>query len=163
MVEIGDTWSTEDSSTDSSFGYSSDDSVSRHSAVSIASLEGGGGTKKEITRKVRFSNVLSIRTFDVTLGEHPCCVGGMALTCGWTHAEDDECIDLDVYERFAPKRSMYELRLPYQERRSRLQAATGLSPAGLLQLEYEMMCSEPIHLLRPSNSVKSFKDLSTGI
>ena len=163
MVEIGDTWSIEDSSTDSSFSYSSDDSISRHSAISIASLEEEECTKKENRRNVRFSNVLSIRTFDITLGEHPCCVGGMALTCGWAHAEDDECIDLDVYERFAPKRSMYELRLSYQERRSRLQAATGLSPAELLQLEYEMMCSEPMHILRPSNSVKSFRDLSADI
>lgn len=163
MVEIEDSWSTGDSSTDSSFGYSSDDSVSRHSAVSINSLEDEVCTKKEDQRKVRFSSVLSIRTFDVTLGEHPCCVGGMALTCGWTHAEDDECIDLDVYERFAPKRSMHELRLSYQERRRRLEAATGLSPAELLQLEYEMMCSEPMHILRPSGSVKSLHDLSADL
>mmetsp|Transcript_54 Transcript_54/g.111 ORF Transcript_54/g.111 Transcript_54/m.111 type:complete len:233 (-) Transcript_54:193-891(-) len=163
MVEIGDTWSTEDSSTDSSSGYSSDDSISRHSAVSISTLEEEACIKKEIPRKVRFSSVLSVRTFDVTLGEHPCCVGGMALTCGWTHAEDDECIDLDVYERFAPKRNMYELRMSYQERRARLEAATGLSPAELLQLEYETMCSAPMHVLRPSRSSKSFKDLSADI
>ena len=163
MVEIEDTWSTADSSTDSSFGYSSDDSVSRHSAISISTLEEEVCTKKEIRRGVRFSNVLSIRTFDVTLGEHPCCVGGMALTCGWTHAEEDECIDLDVYERFAPKRSMYELRLPYHERRCRLEGATGLSPAELLQLEYEMMCAEPMNLLRPSSSVKSFQDFAADV
>ena len=153
-MEIEDSWSasSEDSSSTCSLS-SEEDSVTR--SLSATNLEEEEGLKKEEQRKVRFSNVLSIRTFDVTLGDHPCCVGGMAVTCSWTHAEQDECINLDVYERYAPKRSMYELRLPYHERRSRLQAAMDLSPAQLLQLEYDMVCAVPMNALRPCSSVKS--------
>ena len=170
MVEIEDLWSaSEDSaSTDSSSSYSlsSEDSVSRRSSLSVCTLEEEElvVVKKEERPKVRFSNVLSIRTFDVTLGDHPCCVGGMALTCSWTHAEQDELIDLDVYERYAPKRSMHELRLCYHERRCRLQAAMNISPAQLLQLEYEMVCAAPMNALRPCSSVKSsLQELSADL
>ena len=168
VVEIEDLWSaSEDSSTDgSTCSLSSEDSVSRRSSLSVSTLaeEEAAILKKGNQRKVRFSPVLSIRTLDVTLGDHPCCVGGMALTCGWTHTEEDECIDLDVYERYAPKRSMHELRLSYHERRCRLQAAMDLSPAQLLQLEYEMVCAAPMNVLRPCSSVKSsLQELSADL
>lgn len=150
-VAIEDAWSA--SSEDSCSLSSEDSSVA--GSLSATTLEHQEEVKKEAQRKVRFSSVLSIRTFDVTLGDHPCCVGGMALTCSWKHGEQDECINLDVYERYAPKRSMYELRLSYPERRSRLQAAMDLSPAQLLQLEYDMVCAAPMNALRPCSSVKS--------
>lgn len=167
LVEIEGIWiGSEDS--DSTATYSSDDSISRHSALEEEDVEVATTPKSKDTRKeVRFSNVLRIRTLEVTLGDHPCCVGGMALTCDWTTADQDECIDLDVYERYAPKRSIRELRLSYHERRCRLQASTGLSPAQLLQLEYAMVCAEaeqqPLHLLRPSASVSSLHQLSADI
>lgn len=175
LVEIEDSWSDTSSDDSSNTSSSSDDSASlvgRHSSASISSLVeeeedvAAVASRKPATprHQVRFGNALRIRTYDVTLGDHPCCMGGMALTCDWTYSPEDECIDLDVYERYAPKRSMAELRLSYQERRERLQATTGLSPAQLLQVEYAMMCAdqdEPMHALRPSASVKtSLQELS---
>lgn len=143
----------------------SDESFSRSSCVSIDSLEDEGvATKKKDDRKVAFSDVLTIRSYDVTLGDHPYCVGGMALTCDWTYASEDECIDLDVYERYAPKRQMRDLRLSYPERRRRLQVSTGRSCAELLQLEYELVCTEanpaPVRLLHQTGSFASFHHLS---
>lgn len=172
MLEMETVWCNDSCKGSSSTGScttcsTSDDdsSLSCQSSLSISTLEEEAiAVSKKDDRKVSFSNVLCIRTYEVTLGDHPCCVGGMALTCGWAYAEDDECIDLDVYERYAPKRPMRELRLSYHERRCRLQAATGLSPAELLQLEYNLVCeadnTAPVRLLQATGSVKSFRNLS---
>jgi hypothetical protein len=109
-------------------------------------------------RRVTFSNLLRIRSLPLTLGDHPCCLGGMALTCTWSGHDDEqieECIDLDVYERFAQRRSVADLRLSYHERRDRLVAATGWTPAELLQREYALVCQpqdQEWHALRVSPS-----------
>jgi hypothetical protein len=36
-----------------------------------------------ITKQVSFAPTVRVRTHTVTVGDHPCCTGGMALTCGW--------------------------------------------------------------------------------
>ena len=92
-------------------------------------------------RAVSFSSVLEVRTYNVTLGDHPCCSGGMALTCDWDHS-GSELVDLEVFEAHSLKRRKEGLRLNYGERRQRLVETTGLSTARLLQIEYELMCQE---------------------
>jgi hypothetical protein len=132
-VDREDAWSDSSSDEESNLSHQSALSLSTETLASSSPTT-------TTTRKVTFSTVLQIRTYDIVLGDHPCCIGGMALTCGWTHAEQDECVDLDVYERYAPKRDMRALRMSYAERRHRLLAATGLSGPELLQLEYELIC-----------------------
>jgi hypothetical protein len=162
-VDREDAWS--DSSSDE------ESNLSHHSALSLSTETlASRCSPTTATRKVTFSNVLQIRTYDIVLGNHPCCIGGMALTCGWTHAEQDECVDLDVYERYAPKRDMRELHMSYAERRNRLLAATGLSGPELLQREYELICLpneqqaavEPFQRLHVTTSVQfSLQDVSS--
>jgi hypothetical protein len=102
------------------------------------SASGKSGKKK----RVSFSPVLQIRTHNVILSDHPCCVGGMALQLGWDSTEDDELVDLDTHEEaHSPKRRMHQMHLSYSSRRARLQQLSGLSGAELLQEEYSLRCS----------------------
>jgi hypothetical protein len=101
---------------------------------------------------------MEIRTHNLVLGDHPCCVGGMALECGWAHGES-ELVDLDIHETFARKRRSEELRLGYSERRQRLQEVTGLSGGDLLRWEYDIMCAnikekEPLHTMHKATSFR---------
>jgi len=96
-------------------------------------------TRKTHKKKVSFSEVLEIRTHEITLGDHPCCMGGMALQCGWSHSEP-ELVDMEIHELHSSKRRNAGLRLGYAQRRQRLQEVTGLSGSDLLKLEYELMC-----------------------
>jgi hypothetical protein len=83
----------------------------------------------------------------------------MALECGWSHCEDPEIIDLEVFEQVSAKRRSAELRLDYSQRRERLQEMTGLDGSQLLQLEYEMVCggAAPLRLLHNTPSIRRFK------
>lgn len=92
-------------------------------------------------RKVSFSSVLQVRTHPLVLGDHPCCTGGMALTCGWEH-EALEILDLQVHEQVSAKRRNSQLRLDYPTRRDRLQDSTGLTGFQLLQQEYNLVCGQ---------------------
>lgn len=164
-----DTWSSSSSevASDTSSDTSSTTPPLEVDETETVTAVDSESSSKNSRRKVRFSSVLRIRTLPVTLGDHPCCVGGMALTTDWSddeEEEDEECIDLDVYERFAHRRVAAELRLSYQERRDRLVAATGWSPSELLQREYALVCQPATvpderqtmvsswHALRPSTS-----------
>lgn len=92
-------------------------------------------------RSVSFSDTVELRMYNVTLGDHPLCRGGMALQCDWDHA-GSEMIDLEAFELHSNKRRKEELRLNYGERRQRLVDTTGLSTARLLQIEYKLFCNE---------------------
>jgi len=115
------------------------DTDTASTAVTDAAPVGGTAAKRKRkhSKKVSFSTVLEIRSYPVTLTNHPCCVGGMAMECDWD-CDAVECVDLDVYERFSQKRSPAELRLPYLERRRRLRACTGLTAAELLKRDIEL-------------------------
>ena len=95
----------------------------------------------EKKRKVRFASALEVRTYEVILGDHPCCRGGMALQCGWCYSEP-ELVNLDVHEEHSPHRRMDELRLSFYARRDRLQEVTGMSGSNLLQAEYALCCEQ---------------------
>jgi hypothetical protein len=49
--------------------------------VSIVGANSGSITT--VTKHVSFAPTVHVRTHTVTVGDHPCCTGGMALTCGW--------------------------------------------------------------------------------
>lgn len=97
---------------------------------------------KKLRRSVGFEPLVQVRTYAVTLGDHPYCLGGLALTCDW-QVQHEARVSLESMEthRCHPNRSVHKkpnnLRLSYVQRRHRLVECTGLSPNELLQLEYE--------------------------
>jgi hypothetical protein len=103
---------------------------------------------KSNEKKVSFSSILEIRTHSLVLGDHPSCIGGMALECGWNRGEDQKIIDLDTFENSSPKRESSALRLNYSQRLERLQEATGLTGSQLLQMEYERVCGGAAPLMQ---------------
>jgi hypothetical protein len=107
-------------------------------------------------KKVSFSGILEIRTHSLVLGDHPCCLGGLALECGWNRCEDSEIMDLETFEITSYKRRSSELRLDYSQRRDRLQEATGLTGSQLLSLEYERVFggAVPLMLLHHTQSIQ---------
>lgn len=101
---------------------------------------------------ISFDPVLQVRTFDVTLGDHPCCVGGMALENSWEYF--DALLDLELAEQHSTKRRMGELQLNYTQRRQRLSASTGLTSCQLLQEEFQIRAArQPSLVVVRSNSM----------
>lgn len=110
-------------------------------------------------RRVSFEPVLHVRTYDVILGDHPCCVGGMALECAWEHAEDEELVDLELAEGHSAKRRMGQLQLNYSQRRQRLQATTGLTSCQLLQEEFKIRAArKPVSMMRKAPTLQQLKE-----
>jgi hypothetical protein len=103
-------------------------------------------------RSVRFCKFLQVRTYNVTIGSHPWCRGGMALECDWSHT-GTELIDLDVHEEHSsPKRRMPALHLNLQKRRARLQEVTGMSLSELIQQEHIRWAEEQQRAVRLASS-----------
>ena len=123
-------------------------SSSAESATATATTQIPRSTKSN-KKRVSFSSILEIRTHSVVLGDHPSCLGGMALECGWNRCEDPEIIDLKTFENASTKRRGSALRLNYSQRVERLQESTGLNGSQLLQMEYERVCggASPLILL----------------
>ena len=88
-------------------------------------------------KHVSFSRFIRIRSHKTRVGDHPCCHGGMALTCDWALAGEDETVALELFEALSLKRKSDDLRLSFGERRERLQAA-GISPSEIVQQESEL-------------------------
>lgn len=106
--------------------------------------------KHQRKRRVSFEPVLHVRTYDVILGDHPCCVGGMALQCAWEHNPEEELVDLEMAEQHSSKRRMGQLQMNYSDRRKRLSATTGLSSCQLLQEEFKIRAAR-----QPAKTVRS--------
>lgn len=109
--------------------------------------EQGNKKRRIISKSVKFASSLEIRTYSVILGEHPCCIGGLALQCGWDYNETPEIVDLEIYEQQKTRRGIrrpHDYRLSYSGRRDRLQIATGMSMNQLLHEEYQIACSDEI-------------------
>jgi hypothetical protein len=114
---------------------------------------------KSNEKKVSFSSILEIRTHSLVLGDHPSCIGGMALECGWNQCKDPEIVDLDTFENASTKQRTSALRLDYSQRLERLQEATGLTGSQLLQMEYERVCggAAPLMLLQDTPTCDSLQ------
>jgi hypothetical protein len=95
-----------------------------------------------IRKRVKFSDVLTIRSHDLTLGDHPCCAGGLALDLDWTY--QDHVASFARTEQASRKRRPSQLRVPYSERCRRLLEATGCSGSELLLREYYMTTESTI-------------------
>lgn len=120
---------------------SADSSTSSLSFIEATGLRTKARSSK---KRVSFASTVQIRTHKITLGEHPCCQGGMALTSDWAREGEDECIDFELFEANSLKRRQGELRLSFSQRKERLEAAMGLSESDLWEREYEIFfgCSQ---------------------
>jgi hypothetical protein len=56
---------------------------SPRSTIQCDDLEGTLRKTAAAAKHVSFAPTVHVRTHTVTVGDHPCCTGGMALTCGW--------------------------------------------------------------------------------
>jgi hypothetical protein len=92
------------------------------------------------SRSVSFSNLVDIKTLHITVGEHPCCVQGLALTNDWS-TQSDEVVLLDEHSS-RPKRKLIQLRMDYFQRRERLCDCMGISSSDLLWKEHELTLKE---------------------
>jgi len=95
---------------------------------------------------VTFSPLAEIRTYDIVLGDHPFCRGGMALQCGWQYGETQVC-ELESLIANKRHRSAKQLCLDLAERRQRLLDFTGLSDTELLMIEYRQISGRDIESL----------------
>lgn len=86
---------------------------------------------------VWFSDIVEIRTHEITVGFHPCAKSGLAMSCDWSYEESYS--NLEVHEDNSLKRRSNELRLSYMERKQRLLEVTGVSPCELLEQEYAVL------------------------
>jgi hypothetical protein len=141
----------------------------QHSSSSVAStasscdstghLTPSATSHKKQRRSVGFEPLVQVRTYAVTLGDHPYCTGGLALTCDWK-IQHEARVSLESMElhRGPPSHPIHknpnDLRLSYVQRRHRLVECTGLSPNELLQLEYEQdfMCRQQEQQLRSKST-----------
>jgi hypothetical protein len=72
------------------------------------------------TTKVAFSSV-NVRQYTITVGDHPCCNTGYALSLDWDYEALPEQ-SLEAYEAgHGQRRNLTELLTSYEERRSRLE------------------------------------------
>ena len=63
------------------------------------------------TQKVVSFKTLSIREYDLIIGDNPSCSVGLPITLGWNHT-DDKIIDIDYYEtNRKPRRKPSEFKL----------------------------------------------------
>ena len=114
-------------------------------------------------RVVSFDPVLHVRTHDVILGDHPCCVGGMALQCAWDHCPQEELLDLELAQQHSQQRRMGQLQLSYSQRRQRLQATTGLNSCELLREEFKIRAArEPSTTVRSMHKAPTLQQLTTS-
>jgi len=84
--------------------------------------------KKQLRKAVTFDTV-TIRTYDVTLGDHPSCSRGLPVSLDWSYEQrPPTSIDVFEYSRAPERRTKYmELLLSSQKRKAILQK-WGITP-----------------------------------
>lgn len=84
----------------------------------IAPAESGVELRQDAMshRKAVSFTHLDFRTYNVTIGDHPCCMGGLPITLDWDYVEEG-VLPIDQYESERnPRRSRAELRKTCEER-----------------------------------------------
>jgi hypothetical protein len=82
-----------------------------------ACLDVSTSTSKSVSkRNISFDDRIQIREFAVTVGDHPCCMGGLPLSLDWYHTEEplfrsmEECCAERTGPYVSPQRLNYEAR-----------------------------------------------------
>jgi hypothetical protein len=95
--------------------------------------------QNNMVRKVRFSSA-SIREYSLTVGDHPICRDGLALSLDWNHAKE-KVYDIDDYEYLRRRTTTRKdgrrrtSRLDYFQRREILQRVGSFSNKELSKIE----------------------------
>jgi hypothetical protein len=100
--------------------------------------------RKTGTKTLTFADDMEVRTYSVIVGDHPCCMGGLALQCGWDYSDATAKVDFGQHQKNL--RRPHDFRLTYCERRERLEETTGMNPNQLLHEEFRIMCSNDSQL-----------------
>lgn len=85
---------------------------------SSCSFVSNGQFQQPISKSVRFSSV-SIREYNIEIGDHPSCSSMPSLTLSWEHAKDIT-VDIDQHDRSGFSKKGKELVLPVWQRVNRL-------------------------------------------
>jgi len=111
-------------------------------------LSSGSSSASTSPRKaVGFSNV-EVREYAITVGDHPCCSQGCALTLDWDYNPTATITALDTYEasRAPRRRHRDNLRTSWEERRRILSQEGGCSEGELRKAQRKL------HRARSCNS-----------
>jgi hypothetical protein len=154
---------------DSSIEYYSSPStapVARDEPVATASASSPSLVKKQRgqlkQKKVSFCPLVEFRTFSLTIGTHPCCLGGMAIECDWSYSEP-ETINLELQEQTSQKRRQDELRMSIYQRVERLSSVSGLSPNELFQLEKKSLTDAQVSTIHHTGTPTVRRGLHRGL
>jgi len=96
---------------------------------------------QKLHRRVKFGSA-HVQEYAITVGDHPICKDGLALSLDWAHSEE-EVYDIDSYElrrqnsnrRRGMKRRRRVSKLDYWQRREILIRVSGMSNADLSRIE----------------------------
>jgi hypothetical protein len=87
-------------------------------------------------RRVRF-NTANVREYAITVGDHPVCLDGLALSLDWIHS-DEQVYDIDDYEsrrRKCKGRRRRTMKLDYWQRREILQSVGSFTNIELSRIQ----------------------------
>jgi hypothetical protein len=89
-------------------------------------------------KSVSFAS-LDIRSYSVTIGDHPCCVSGCPLTLDWDYTVESSNLSIDLYEASrSPRRSRKELRTTSEQRHQILSEDHGVSDGDLRRSQRQL-------------------------
>lgn len=93
-------------------------SPSQRSSPSKRSRSNSDSAVSSEAKHVSFDR-LSIREYDLVLGDHPCCTDGPPVSLGWQYTESPS-MKVEVYEatRAPQRRSRHLLRMNHEKRRA---------------------------------------------
>ena len=138
-----------------------DDTLSLNSRCDIEGCCSSHHDAKKPIRRVSFHDQIQVREYSITVGDHPCCVGGLPLTLDWFHAEEFVFWSLEEFCR--ERKGPYKLprKLTYERRRERLFGVSAYSEERVRNEEIDMVmnflqCSWSQHSLLP---LPDFDDL----
>ena len=94
--------------------------------------------QQEERKRVSFST-LEIREYEVTVGDHPWCRDGLAMSLDWKYNEISTVFDVNPYELVKGNRNTKAVRLNQKQRLHRLRDALAVSPDDAQNLQRKKM------------------------
>lgn len=108
-----------------------------------SSITSEGRSLSSKNRNVSFSSI-SIREYDISIGDNPSCSSGNPISLGWNVSTDTKDIDVDEFEQereLQRSNSSNDLRLSRDDRRNMLSDA-GYSLSELIKQSREVLASK---------------------
>jgi len=90
--------------------------LKKDDVASVKSTQEAASSRKHPKREVHWGSV-TLRDYDIILGDHPCCSYGPPITISWDYLQY-ESIDVDEYEfHHSPRRTLREMCLNFYMRK----------------------------------------------